>query len=86
MHSCFRVSILLLTGAARVQFGPIGTYRFVKDRAGLLKGGTVRPPQGAEAKAVLDSLLGALEKRLAEHPWVGGDTASVADFAIYHPR
>jgi hypothetical protein len=26
-----------------------------------------------------------LEIRLAECPWVGGDTASIADFAIYHP-
>ena len=76
---------LRLLGTMIRQFGPVGTYRFAKDRSGLLKGGTVRPPQGAEAKAVLDSLLAALEMRLAEHPWVGGDTASIADFTIYHP-
>ena len=77
---------LRLIGTMIQQLGPIGMYRFVKDRAGLLKGGsTLSPPQGAPAQAVLDSLLAALEMRLEEHPWVGGDSASVADFAIYHP-
>lgn len=79
------VQPLRLLGTMVQQLGPVGAYRFVKDRAGLLNGGTGRPPKGAEAKAVLDSLLAALETRLAETPWVGGDTASVADFAIYHP-
>ena len=76
---------LRLLGTMIQQLGPVGMYRFAKDRAGLLKGGTVRPPKGAEAKVVLDSLLTALEMRLEEHSWVGGDNASVADFAVYHP-
>lgn len=79
------VKPLRLVGTMLRLFGPVGAYRFVKDRSGLLKGGTVRPPQGAKAKAVLGSLLAALETRLAEQAWVGGDATSVADFAIYHP-
>ena len=67
------------------QFGVFGSYRFLKDRAGLMKGGTVRPPQGIRAKAVINSLLAALEMRLMAHDWVDGDAATVADFAIYHP-
>ena len=74
-----------LLGTMLRLFGPVGMYRFAKDRTGLLKGGTVRPAQGAEAKAVLRGLLDALETRLAAHSWVGGDSASVADFAVYHP-
>lgn len=76
---------LRLLGTMLLAFGPVGTYRFAKDRAGLLKGGTVRPPKGAQAQTILDSLMDALETRLADQPWVGGDAASVADFTVYHP-
>jgi glutathione S-transferase len=76
---------LRIIGTMIRQLGPVGMFRFAKDRAGMMKGGTARPPQGAEAQAILDALLGALEIKLAQHPWVGGDTASVADFAVYHP-
>lgn len=79
------INPLRLLGTMIQQLGPVGMYRFAKDRAGLLKGGTVRPPQGAEAKVLLNSLLEELEIRLAEQSWVDGETASVADFAIYHP-
>ena len=66
-------------------FGPIGTYRFIKDRVSLLKGGTSRPPKGDKAKVVMESLFYALEGSLAESAWVGGDSPSVADLAVYHP-
>jgi glutathione S-transferase len=66
-------------------FGPIGTVKFIKDRINLLKGSTVRAPQGEKAKAVLNALLEDLETRLETHEWVGGDAASVADFACFHP-
>lgn len=79
------VKPLRLLGTLMQLFGPVGTYRFAKDRAGMLKGGTVRPPQGKQAIAALQSLLTALESRLTEHPWVGGDAAGIADFSIYHP-
>jgi glutathione S-transferase len=76
---------LRLLGTMLRSFGPIGTYRFAKDRASLMQGGTRRPPRAAKAVGILQSLLDALEARLAETPWVGGDAPSVADFACYHP-
>lgn len=79
------VKPLRLIGTMIQQLGPLGSYRFVKDRAGMLRGGTVRPPQGDDAKAILDALLGALEAQLAEQPWVNGNASSVADFSVYHP-
>ena len=66
-------------------FGPVGTYRFIKDRVSLLKGGASRPPKGEKAKVVMDSLFYALEVRLSECAWVGGDSPSVADLAVFHP-
>lgn len=76
---------LRLMGTMLRGFGPVGTYRFVKDRTGLLKGGTVRPPKASRAKQALESLLDALDAHLAKQPWVGGDQPSFADFATYHP-
>ena len=76
---------LRLLGTMFQLFGPVGAYRFVKDGASLMNGNAARPTKGAEAKAQLDSLLNSLEKKLVQNPWVGGDTASVADFSIYHP-
>ena len=68
-----------------LKFGPIGAARFVKDRISLLKGSTVRAPQGEKARAVLNALLDDLETRLETHEWIGGDAVSVADFACFHP-
>jgi len=76
---------LRLLGTMLRSFGPIGTYRFAKDRSGLLRGGTRRPPPAAKAPSILQAFLDALEARLAEYSWVGGDAPSVADFACYHP-
>ncbi|MBU0538553.1 MAG: glutathione S-transferase family protein [Gammaproteobacteria bacterium] len=76
----FRLITTMLQG-----FGPIGTYRFIKDRVSLLKGGTSRPPKGDKAKLVMDSLFYALDTRLAEGAWVGGENPSVADLAVFHP-
>jgi glutathione S-transferase len=76
---------LRLLGTMLHEFGPVGTYRFVKDRAGILKGGTTRPPKAAAGKAILTSFLDELEATLSKRRWVGGDAASVADFAAYHP-
>jgi glutathione S-transferase len=78
---------LRLVGTMIRSFGLLGTYRFVKDRAGLLKGGSVQTPERKPmaAAAVLDAMLNALEARLTEFPWIDGDSPSVADFATYHP-
>lgn len=74
-----------LIGTMLLRFGPVGTFRFIKDRAGMMKGGTVRPPQGDDAKAELKSLVSALEARLADSDWVGGSEPALADLACFHP-
>ncbi|GAA5317297.1 MAG: glutathione S-transferase family protein [Candidatus Pelagadaptatus aseana] len=74
-----------LLGTMLKAFGPLGMYRFAKDRASMMKGGTVRPPKGEEAKARIRALVENLEACLAEQSWVAGESASVADFAVYHP-
>lgn len=76
---------LRLIGTLLRLMGPVGMYRFVKDRVNLLKGGAVRPAWGSQASAVLRELLDSLETILTERPWVGGDSPSVADLATYHP-
>lgn len=76
---------LRLLGSMLRFFGPLGMYRFAKDRAGMLKGGTVRPPKGQEAEAIIGALVDNLERRLEQQAWVGGDQVSIADFATYHP-
>lgn len=67
------------------QFGPLGALRFVRDRTGMMKGGTVRPAQGTKAKAVMRSFLETLEAHLQNQAWVAGDTTTIADFAVFHP-
>lgn len=74
-----------LLGTMLRSFGPVGLYRFVKDRESLMKGGTVRTPAPEEAKALLQSLLDNLERHLQQHNWIGGEAAGIADFAVYHP-
>lgn len=74
-----------LLGTMLLKFGPLGTYRFVKDRSGLLKGGSARAPQREAAGSVLQALLDALEGRLGGCSWLDGDAPSIADFCAYHP-
>ncbi len=74
---------LLLT--MLLNFGPLGMYRFIRDRGNLMRGGTTRPAQGARARAIFEGHLAALEAHLADRPWMNGDAPSLADFAIYHP-
>ncbi|MDP5071437.1 MAG: glutathione S-transferase family protein [Congregibacter sp.] len=74
-----------LLGTMLRNFGPLGAYRFVKDRKDLLKGGTSRPKAAGDARAVMRDLFATLDSLLKAQPWVGGDSPSVADFAVYHP-
>jgi glutathione S-transferase len=52
-------------------------------------GDTLRPegrddPEGvAEARCLLDTAYGVLDTRLADRPWAGGETFTVADCAIF---
>ncbi len=72
-------------GTMLMKFGPIGTYKFIKDRVKLLDGGTSRAPGAKRAAAILESFLSDLETHLAGQPYVSGEKPSVADFSIYHP-
>ena len=76
---------LKLLGTMLGSFGPRGAYRFVKDRSGLLKGGSARPPSAENARTVMRELFSSADQLLAEQAWLGGEQASVADFALYHP-
>jgi glutathione S-transferase len=45
-----------------------------------------RDPEGvAEARRALDTAYGVLDDRLADHPWAGGDTFTLADCAAFPP-
>ena len=79
------VPSMRLLGTMLRSFGPIGMYRFAKDRAGMMKGSSVRAPKGEAAIASIRSLIDNLESRLELHAWIAGDEPSIADFATYHP-
>ena len=74
-----------LIGTMLRKFGPVGTYQFIKDRSGLLKGGSARAPQREAAGPVLQGMLDALEERLSAHDWLDGAAPTIADFCAYHP-
>jgi glutathione S-transferase len=56
---------------------------FGKDRAAMRQGGTVRRGPVHECKANLPGLLAKIEAQL-KAPYLFGDQACVADFALYH--
>ncbi len=66
-------------------FGPGQTYRFFKDRTGMMKNATIRPPSGKQAAAVVESFFAELDSALAESPFLEGETPAYADFAAIHP-
>jgi len=80
-----RVSPLKLMATLLLRFGPFGMIKFVKDRQGMMKGGTVKPPQGAAAQTLLDDFMRDVDRHLTGKQWLAGETASYADFAVYHP-
>lgn len=65
--------------------GPFGVLRFIKDRQGMMKGGTVRPAQGAAARELVEHFLVELDQALEDREWLNGDQVGYADFAVYHP-
>ncbi|MDA8962000.1 glutathione S-transferase family protein [Congregibacter sp.] len=79
------VPTLSLLGTLLRGFGPLGAYRFIKDRSGFLKGGTSKPKAAADSREVMRALFETLEGMLATQPWIGGEAPSIADFAVYHP-
>ena len=74
-----------LLGTMLKSFGPVGAYRFIKDRSGIMKGGTSRAPTADDARQVMQQLFAAVDARLSEREWVDGESPSIADFTIYHP-
>ncbi|MEO0435936.1 MAG: glutathione S-transferase family protein [Pseudomonadota bacterium] len=66
-------------------FGPIGAFRFAKDRSGILKGGSTRAPSSDDAREVMQKLFSMLNEHLATQAWVYGEQPSIADFTVYHP-
>jgi glutathione S-transferase len=79
------VSPLTLLATMVRGFGLLGAVRFARDRAGMLSGGTTRPPQGAAAVAVWRAFLENLERRLADRDYVVGASPSLADLCAFHP-
>lgn len=80
-----RVSPLKLMATLLLRLGPLGLFRFIKDRQSMMRGGTVKPPQGAAAQQLLDDFMSDVDRHLTNKPWLAGETASYADFAVYHP-
>ena len=79
------VKPLKLMGKMLTLFGPFGMMRFIKDRRQMMKGGSVRPPQGERAVAIFDGFLADLDKALTSRAFLSGDEPAYADFAVYHP-
>ncbi|EED30497.1 conserved hypothetical protein [gamma proteobacterium NOR5-3] len=79
------VPTLSLLGTLLKGFGPLGAYRFIKDRSGFLKGGTSKPKAAADSKGIMGDLFETLENMLATQSWIDGDAPGIADFAVYHP-
>lgn len=74
-----------LLGTMLRNFGPLGMFRFIKDRSGILKGGTSKAPSAEDAQAVMADLFSRLDTLLAEQQWLGGSAPGIADFTVYHP-
>lgn len=65
---------------------PAETEAFVKDRIALRKNGKQRQVSVAEAHAVFDQCLADYNQQLSDgRPFLFGDTATIADIAVYHP-
>ncbi len=76
---------LKLIGTLLGNYGLLGTLRFVKDRSGMMSGGTVKPPRGADAMAVVTAFMAQLDSHLEVQSFVAGDTITYADLAVFHP-
>jgi glutathione S-transferase len=74
-----------LLGTMLRSFGPTGAWRFVKDRTALMQNAPARPPAPEQARKIMHRLFTELEEHLDTGPWIGGEAASLADFAVYHP-
>lgn len=76
---------LKLLGGLIMSQGPFKTLKFVRDRAGMMRGAEQRPPQGREASALFESFLTDVEHHLADRETIDGQELGYADFCVYHP-
>lgn len=76
---------LKLLGKLLLTNGPFATMKFVKDRTGMMKGASVRPPQGEAAVSVFDAFLNDLNSFLADRDYLQGSAPTYADFCAHHP-
>ena len=67
------------------KFGIRQTYRFFKDRSGMMKGATIRPPSGEQARSVITTFFADLNAALADRLFLDGERPGYADFAAIHP-
>ena len=67
------------------KFGVRETYRFFKDRSGMMKGATIRPPSGKRAAAVISTFFSDMDAILAGQEFLDGENPGYADFAAIHP-
>lgn len=65
--------------------GPIGMFKFIKDRAGIAKTSNTRMPSKKRAADILSSFFEQLEQQLSNTPYLTGDQPSYTDFAAYCP-
>lgn len=76
---------LRLLSTMLLKFGPIGAFRFIKDRGELLKGSEAKRPNLEQSQALIEDLIGRISKQLDQHEWLDGNTPSAIDFSVYHP-
>ena len=65
--------------------GPIGTVKFLKDRAGMVKTARTRIPSKKKVSDILSRYIQQLEQALSEQAYLGGEQPNYADFAVYNP-
>ncbi len=79
------VAPLTLLGTLLRTVGPFGMVQFALDRARMVQGANVKPPQGGAARSIMKAYLEDLEGRLADRDFLTGDAPTIADFAAFHP-
>lgn len=66
-------------------FGLIGTYKFVTDRSSMMKGATIKPPQGDAARKIVSTFKADLNSVLSSTPFLGGEQPDYTDYCCFHP-
>lgn len=76
--------MVMLTAVFKL-FSPLDALKFIKDRAGIRKGSSVKPIGYRQANELLEQHYNRMEQMLASSAYLFGDEIpSVADFSAYH--